>query len=119
MFSKVHLVHSQHNAIWRSPVFPKRLSLSAVFVHWRSNSVRTLCAGVSTLSKIDSLDAIIRCHKRDTKGDRCSSPGADSENLDFFAPPEEHKINGIFCLFSLPTFILKTLSLSKCVRKTL
>ena len=117
MFSKVHLVHSQHNAIWRSPAFPKRLSLSAVFVHWRSNSVQTLCTGVSTLSKTDSLDA--KCHKRDKKSDRFSSPGADSENLDFVAPPEEHKINGIFCLFSLPAFILKILSLSKCVRKTL
>ena len=25
------------------------------------------------------------------------SPGADSENLDFVAPPEEHRFYGIFC----------------------
>ena len=47
------------------------------------------------------------------------SPGADSENLDFVAPPEEHRFYGIFCFFGSPASILKTLPLSKCVRKTL
>ena len=27
------------------------------------------------------------------------SPGADSENLDFVAPPEEQRFYGIFCFF--------------------
>ena len=35
-----------------------------------------------------------------------SSPGADSENLDFVAPPEEHSF--IFCFFGSPAPILKT-----------
>ena len=48
-----------------------------------------------------------------------TSPGADSENLDFVAPPEAHRFYGIFCFFGLPASILKTLPLSKCVRKTL
>ena len=47
------------------------------------------------------------------------SPGADSENLDCVAPPEEHRFYGIFCFFGSPASILKTLPLSKCVRKTL
>ena len=45
--------------------------------------------------------------------------GADSENLDFVAPPEEHRFYGIFCFFGSPASILKTLPLSKCVQKTL
>ena len=40
-----------------------------------------------------------------------NSPGADSKNLDFVAPPEEHRIYGIFSLFGLPASILKTLPL--------
>ena len=37
-----------------------------------------------------------------------SSPAADSENLNFVAPLEEHRFYGIFCFFGLPAFILKT-----------
>ena len=47
---------------------------------------------------------------------RPHSPGADSENLDFAAPLEEHRFYGIFCFFGSPASILKTLPLSKCVR---
>ena len=47
------------------------------------------------------------------------SPGGDSENLNFVAPPEEDRFYGIFCFFGSPAFILKTIPLSKCVRKTL
>ena len=51
--------------------------------------------------------------------DWTNSPGADSENLDFVAPLEEHRFYGIFCSFVSPVFIFKTLPLSKCLRKTL
>ena len=47
------------------------------------------------------------------------SPRTDSENLDFAAPLQEHWLYGIFCFFGPPAFILKTLSLSKSVQKTL
>ena len=50
---------------------------------------------------------------------RYYSPGAGYENLDFVAPPEEHRFYGTFCFFGSPSSILKTLPLSKCVRKTL
>ena len=46
------------------------------------------------------------------------SPRADSENLDFAAPLEEHLFYGIFCFFGSPSFILKTFILSKSVGKT-
>ena len=48
-----------------------------------------------------------------------NSPGADSENLDLVAPPEEHRFYGLFYFFGSPASIFKTLPLSKCVRKTL
>ena len=38
---------------------------------------------------------------------QCNSPMADSENLDFVAPLEEHRFHCIFCFFGSPAFILK------------
>ena len=46
-----------------------------------------------------------------------SSPGTDSENLDFAAPLEEHGFYGIFFFFGTPALILKTLPLSINVQR--
>ena len=51
--------------------------------------------------------------------DESGSPGDDSENLDFVAPLDEHRLYGIFCFFDSLAFIFKTLPLLKCVLKTL
>ena len=41
------------------------------------------------------------------------SPGADSENLDFATPLEEHRFYGIICFFCSPAFYLKAFPLKK------
>ena len=64
-------------------------------------------------------DALYLASERQQSKPITIGPGADSENLDFVAPLEEHRVYGIFCFFISPAFILKILPLSKYVRKTL
>ena len=40
----------------------------------------------------------------------CISPGADSENLDFVAPLEEHRFYGISCYVWLTSFHFKNIT---------